>query len=267
MDGPAAAIIRQFGEVEADQRYTRLVGSFTGDAVYYDPFVGAQRGIAAITEFLGHMERVVPKLGVRFDEWEVAGDTTCGWARWTMYLPGPSGDDVAIPGQSIYRLRDGKVCFAADHLDPVAYRRARPEGTAPDHATVMGLSAGMGGQGGPALDLVHRFWALQEHRRYGELASLFADDAVFTDLVYGRFEGAEAIGAYLARMQQEMPSLGVWFEHVDAAGDENVAWSQWWCHFPNGKVPGWTLHTVRDGRFTLDADYFDTAVARAVQAG
>jgi hypothetical protein len=65
-------------------------------------------------------------------------------------------------------------------------------------------------------------------------------------------------------METEMPQQGVRFELVDAAGDEQVAWSQWWCHFPTGSIPGWTLHTVRDGLITLDADYFDVVAARAL---
>jgi hypothetical protein len=59
--------------------------------------------------------------------------------------------------------------------------------------------------------------------------------------------------------------MGVSFELVDAAGDDTVGWSQWNCRFPNGVVPCWTLHTFRDWAFTLDADYFDTNVARSLQ--
>ena len=117
---------------------------------------------------------------------------------------------------------------------------------------------------GPAADLVARFWELQTTARYGELAALFADDATFTDQVYGVFEGREAVGAYLARMETEMPASGARFTLDDFAGDRNVAWSQWTCHVPNGSFPGWTLHTVRDGLFTLDSDYFDVARARAL---
>ena len=47
----------------------------------------------------------------------------------------------------------------------------------------------------------------------------------------------------------------------DCAGDETVGWSQWTCHLPSGSFPGWTLHKVRDGKFTLDSDYFDVAQA------
>jgi hypothetical protein len=63
-------------------------------------------------------------------------------------------------------------------------------------------------------------------------------------------------------MERVMNEGNITFELVDGAGDETVAWSQWRCHVPGGSFPGWTLHTVRDGRFTLDADYFDVLAAR-----
>jgi steroid Delta-isomerase len=113
MPGPAVDVLRRFGAVEDDQRYTRLVELFTDDAVYYDPFLGAQRGREAIAGFMAHMEDVVPASGIRFLDWEVEADTVCGWSRWTMAGPGPDGAEVPVPGQSIYRLRDGLVCFAA----------------------------------------------------------------------------------------------------------------------------------------------------------
>lgn len=257
-------MIAQFGAIEDGQRYGRLAELFTDDAVYYDPLAGPQRGTVAIAEFMARMERVVPAAGITFRDWEVQGDTNCGWARWMMTAPGPDGTEVTVPGQSLYRLREGRVCFAADYLDPVAYGRLRPGASSPDAAGAAGLSAGSGGPSGPALEVVRRFWSLQDSGDYARLAPLFADDAVFTDLIYGDFHGGESIAAYLEQMKSEMPARGIRFELVDAAGDETVAWSQWWCHFPTGRVPGWTLHTVRDGKLTLDADYFDTAAARSL---
>jgi ketosteroid isomerase-like protein len=269
MPGPAVDVIARFGAVEDDQRYTRLVELFTDDAVYYDPFFGPQVGKEAIAGFMGHMEQVVPASGARFDGWETEADTVCGWARWTMVTRAADGSEVPIPGQSLYRLRDGKVCFAADYLDPTAYARLRPgSDRRPDLAGAAGLSRAMAPEVSagvlPALDLVRHFWHLQDTGDYGRLAPLFADDAVFTDLIYGRMEGGQAIADYLQLMQREMPGRGITFELVDCAGDTSVAWSQWWCHFPNGSVPGWTLHTVRDGVFTLDADYFDTGLAASL---
>jgi ketosteroid isomerase-like protein len=268
MAGPARDVIERFGAVEQDQRYTRLADQFTADAVYWDPFLGAQVGRPAVEAFLAHMERLVPKTGTRFESWESQGDETCGWSRWVMTMPGADGQRVPLPGQSLYRLRGGKVRFAADYLDTRAWRRFRPDRQPPDVAGAQGLGAPLGAAGDEpeptALALVRRFWEIQdEGARYTGLVPLFAEDAVFEDLVYGRFEGLDAIRGYLGQMEQEMPDGGITFHLVDAAGDEEVAWSQWTCRFPGGAVPGWTLHLVRDGRFTLDADYFDRVAAAA----
>jgi steroid Delta-isomerase len=265
MPGPAVEIIRNFGAVEDDQRYTRLLDLFADDAIYYDPFAGAQRGKQAIHGFMQHMEKVVPKAGVRFLNWELEADTTCGWAKWVMSAPNADGLEVPVPGQSLYRLRDGKVTFVADYVEPLAYRKLRPQGPSPDPAPAHGMSMDLGGPPGVGLDTVKRFWALQDSGDYALLGPLFTEDAVFTDLVYGDFHGGAAIAAYMEKMKSEMPANGITFELVDAAGDDTVAWTQWWCHFPAGRIAGWTLHTVRDGLLTLDSDYFDTLAARKMQ--
>jgi steroid Delta-isomerase len=266
MPGPAVDIIKQFGAVEDDQRYSRLAALFADDGVYVDPFFGPQRGRAAVTEFLSTMERVVPASGVRFESWEVEADTTCAWARWVMSAPAPERSDrsrIDMPGQSLYRLRDGQVVFAADYLDPVAHRTWRPEGPPPDFTLASGESARFAQSNpGPARALLGRFWELQDTGAYAALAELFTDDAVFSDVVYGTFSGGSAVREYLERMEREMSAGNTSFTLVDAAGDETVGWSQWTCHVPGGSFAGWTLHTLRDGKFTLDADYFDVLAAR-----
>ncbi len=271
MPGPAVETLLRFGSVEDDgQKYTSLLELFTDDAVYYDPMLGAQHGRAAITSFMEHMEKVVPLANVKFRNWTVEADESCGWATWDMIASAPGSDEIVMPGQSLYRLRDGKVCFVADYLDPISYARLRPDGPVPNAAGGHGLAvpyapslATIGAR--PAEALLRRFWQLQDTGDYGLLAPLFAADAVFMDPIFGRMEGGKAITDFMAKMKTEMPARGVTFELVDAAGDANVAWSQWWCHFANGSVPGWTLHTVRDGRFTFDADYLDVAASKALR--
>jgi steroid Delta-isomerase len=264
MPGPAVDIIKRFGAVEDDQRYTRLVELFADDAVYYDPFFGPQRGKEAIHGFMTEMEKFVPASGAYFDEWEVHADTDTGWARWTMWANGADGTKLPVKGQSIYRLRDGQVTFVTDYLDSRDYAALRPGGKTPDLAGAAGLSASDSASGGVALDVIRKFWELQNSGRYGELAALFAPDSVFTDVVYGEFHGIEAVSGYLNRMESQMAARSIRFELVDCAGDDSVAWSQWTCHMPNGSIPGWTLHTVRDGLITLDSDYFDVVAAVAL---
>ena len=262
MPGPAVEILQQFGNVEDDQRYTRLVELFADDGVYYDPFAGAQRGKAAIQTFMEHMEKVVPKSGATFASWHTEADTNCGWAKWDRVVPNADGEPFPVPGQSLYRLRDGKVTFVADYLDCKAYRKLRgPDGNVPDHAASMGLSSADDHPTGPAYDLLARFWQIQSDAQYSKLADLFTDDAVFIDPLHGQMDGKSAIAAFFTRMETEMPELGATFELVDMAGDESVGWSQWNCRFTNGVVPGWTLHTFRDGKISLDHDVFDTNVA------
>ncbi len=255
-------VIQMFGSVEDDQKYGRLLEFMTEDVVYCDPFAGPQRGRGAVSAFMAEMERVIPKMGVYFADWETVADASVGWSRWTMVVP-VNGVDNAIPGQSVYRLRDGKVCYAADYVDSAAYRKLRPD-VAPDLLSASREAKGTSAAGS-ADELVCTFWDMQTNARYADLASLFADDSVFTDQVFGRFEGIEAVRQYLTRMETEMPESGARFTLDDHAGDETVAWSQWTCHMANGSFPGWTLHTVRDGKFTLDADYFDVVAARKLQ--
>ena len=272
MPGPAVETLRRFGSVEDDgQKYTSLLELFTDDAVYYDPLLGAQHGTAAILSFMEHMETVVPLANVRFENWTVEADETCGWATWDMIAtpPGSADEPIVMPGQSLYRLRDGKVCFVADYLDPVPYSRLRPGGPAPDPAPGHGLARSyapsidrIGNR--PAEALIREFWRLQDGGDYSLLAPLFADDAVFVDPIYGRIVGGAAISEFMTLMKTEMPKKGVTFELVDAAGDTNVGWSQWWCHFSTGSIPGWTLHTFANGQFTYDADFMDSPAARQI---
>jgi steroid Delta-isomerase len=268
MAGPAFDVIKQFGAVEDDQRYTRLVELFTDDAIYYDPFFGPQRGKPAIADFMAEMERVVPASGARFDAWEIEADTNVAWARWTMWARGSDGADLPVRGQSLYRLRDGMVSFAADYVDSRDYAALRPGGKRPVVEGAAGLSCAADrivAPGGPAEALVRQFWSIQNSGRYSQLGALFAPDGVFTDIAYGHFDGHAAVQGYLNRMERDMADRSITFELVDCAGDEHVAWSQWNCHVAGGVLAGWTLHTLRDGLLTLDADYFDVLEAKRLQ--
>jgi len=202
----ASDIITMFGSVEDDQKYTRLVELFTDDAVYYDPFAGPQVGRSAIHEFMSEMERVIPAMGVYFSNWQTMADSHTGWSRWEMVVP--MGDTKhPIPGQSLYRLRDGKVCFVADYVDPVAYGRIRPD-RRPNAAAAAGVPKGTD-QRGSADGLVRTFWR----------------DRVTN---WSPIDGGSVL-------------LG------DIAVEDSVAWAQWSCVVEGRQVTGWTLHTISNG--------------------
>jgi ketosteroid isomerase-like protein len=266
MPGPAVDILQQFGNVEDDQRYTRLVDLFADDAVYYDPFFGAQRGKAAIRTFMEHMEEVVPGSGATFSHWHTEADTDCGWATWEMVAPNAEGEPIAVPGQSLYRLSDGKVTFVADYLDCDAYRALRgPDAKVPDHAGSMGLGATDEADDGSGADVLRQIWQIQHVGNYSALADLFADDGVFISPIDGETRGREAITTVFTRLETDMAAAGARFELVDLAGDTNVGWSQWWCRFENGVVPGWTLHRFSDRKISYDHAFFDSNVAASLR--
>ncbi|MEY3566940.1 MAG: hypothetical protein RLZ19_954 [Actinomycetota bacterium] len=207
----ASEIITMFGSVEDDQKYTRLVELFTDDAVYYDPFAGPQVGRAAIHEFMSEMERVIPAMGVYFSNWETRADSHTGWSRWEMVVP--VGDTKhPIPGQSLYRLRDGKVCFVADYVDPVAYGRIRPD-RRPNAAAAAAVPKGTDRRGS-ADQAVRNFWRDRE-MSWSPLPG-----------------GSVRVG--------------------DIATEDSVAWAQWSCNVDGRHVTGWTLHTIGDRVVSCD---------------
>jgi len=195
-------LLASFGGVEADQRYTALVDNFADDATYYDPFFGPQVGKAAIDEFMAHMEKVVPASGARFDNWRVGADTNCGYAEWMMVATNGEGIEVPVPGESLYRVRDGLVLGAVDYVDPIAYAKLRG-----DSARTPDYMAGTG--------------ALTAQRTpYGPVADELTNH-VATMSRAGRWPG-----------QAEL---------VDCAGEDTVGWAQWIFHGEHGDFAGWSL--------------------------
>ena len=80
---------------------------------------------------------------------------------------------------------------------------------------------------GDAHDTIREFWRIQDEGDYSALSDLFAEDAVLVDPVFGRFEGREAIAAFMTKMNTEMKKVGAAFRLVELAGDDETAWAQW----------------------------------------
>lgn len=265
MAGPALTTLQNFRTVEKNQNYQDLADVFAVDAVYYDPIAGVQRGRDEIRSFLGRMAQVIPDSGTRFDNWHIEADTHVGWADWDLVAPGVDGVEVAVPGQSLYRLRDGEITFAADYLDTRAYRRLRGgSGRMPDHVPSIGLSASPDHPRGSAHEVISTYWSMTDAGRGAELGGLFADDAQFVNPLRGTFTGHAEIDRFMRQMAVELPEMQTWVTLADIAADATVAWSQWWFHFPAGKAPCWTLFTIRDGEITFGRDVFDLAEVKRI---
>lgn len=191
-----------FGGVEDDQKYSRLVDLFADDAVYYDPFFGPQIGKPAITDFMAHMEKVVPASGARFENWQVTAGTNCGFAQWQMVARRADGEEVWVPGESLYRLRDGHVLGVVDYVDPVAYTRLRGDSArTPDFVAGGGtLPHANEPAGAGAQKLASHVESLQRAGRWSGTATL-----------------------------------------TDHAGEDSIGWAQWTFHGEHGDFAGWSL--------------------------
>jgi ketosteroid isomerase-like protein len=254
------ALIDQFWTIEQSRRYSELAAFVSPDVVFFDPMYGRFDGRPAVEALLVKIEASMKDSPTRFELHDTAADDVCGWARWTMHLNG----EHPIPGQSLYRFENGLIRFYADYVHTRAFEKAVGKEGRANVERASGGGIGIGDANGPGGDLVAHFWNLQNARAYEPLAALFTHDAVFEDVIYGRFDGHQAIVEYMQEMDREMPEGGITFELVDYAAGTTAAWSQWTCEMPGGSLAGWTVHRIRGDQFTLDADYFDTAKQRHI---
>ncbi len=109
---------------------------------------------------------------------------------------------------------------------------------------------------GQAKAVIEKFWEIQNGHDYTKLVPLFADDAVFEDPAIGRVEGKEAITALLHRLTKELADKKMYFEVLEIAGDDSVAWSRWLWKRPDGDLEGVGLYRVRDGQLTSYRDFY-----------
>ena len=108
-----------------------------------------------------------------------------------------------------------------------------------------------------AKEVIITFWKIQDEGDYTRVVKLFAEDAVLVDPFFGIFEGKEAIGKFMKKMNKEMTSRGTSFivREIDGGGD--VAWAQWTAKTPNGDLEGCGLYRVKNGLMTYYKDYMN----------
>ena len=110
---------------------------------------------------------------------------------------------------------------------------------------------------GDAYDTIQKFWRIQDEGDYTATVALFAEDAVFDDPIYGRFEGREAIGAFMKKMNEVTKARGVSFRLVELSGDDETAWAQWVAETPEGERLGVGVYRVERGQLTYYRDYMN----------
>ena len=110
-----------------------------------------------------------------------------------------------------------------------------------------------------AHDVIREFWRLQDSHDYTQTVALFADDAEFHDPVYGSMQGKEAIGAFMAKMNEIMHANNITFDLLELEGEDESAWARWVAHTPAGDKHGCGLYKVANGKLTYYRDYMNGA--------
>jgi ketosteroid isomerase-like protein len=113
MAGEAQQVIERFWKVQDSGDYTRLVDLFAEDALVEDPIWGRYEGREAIRRFMTTMVKEMGARKIHFTVDEIQGDDSIAWARWTLHSP-----DGTRGGCGIYRVKDGKLVYYRDYMDP-----------------------------------------------------------------------------------------------------------------------------------------------------
>ena len=112
---------------------------------------------------------------------------------------------------------------------------------------------------GDAYDTIEKFWATQDGGDYEATVALFADDAVLEDPLYGTFTGREAIGGFMATMNEAVAKTEGSFRLLELAGGEDSAWAKWEWTSTKGVRTGVGIYRVASNQITYYRDDLDEA--------
>ncbi|MGI9030455.1 MAG: nuclear transport factor 2 family protein [Ilumatobacteraceae bacterium] len=113
MAGDAEDTIRRFWDVQDSGDYSRLVELFADDAVLVDPVYGTFNGAEAIAGFMAKMTEEMAARDISFRLVELAGDDETAWAQWEAVMPAGNRSGVGV-----YRVRDGRLTYYRDYMNP-----------------------------------------------------------------------------------------------------------------------------------------------------
>lgn len=115
MAGDAYDTLQTFWRTQDAGDYAALAELFSDEAELVDPIFGTFRGGAAIAGFFERMNTEMAKVGASFRLVELAGDDHTAWAQWEATTnAGPR------TGVGVYRVRDGRITYYRDYMEPRA---------------------------------------------------------------------------------------------------------------------------------------------------
>ncbi|MDE0364192.1 MAG: nuclear transport factor 2 family protein [Gammaproteobacteria bacterium] len=107
------------------------------------------------------------------------------------------------------------------------------------------------------------FWDLVESNRFGETRELFADDIVFIDPIWGRYEGREAAGRFMQFFDGVVDGCCTLDRLV---ADERTGWGMWTQQGPDGPESWVGVYEVKGGKIVYYRDFHERVYSPEEQA-
>ena len=111
--------------------------------------------------------------------------------------------------------------------------------------------------------VMEAFWKNTDANRFGANGALLADDIVFIDPIWGRYEGKEAATRFLAQFEGAGDGCCTLDRLVT---DGNVGWAFWTLHAPNDEQPWVGVYQVKDGKIVFYQDIHQRVYSAEEQA-
>ncbi len=109
-----------------------------------------------------------------------------------------------------------------------------------------------------AQTVIEEFWSIQDSGAYTKLGSLFSEDALFVDPLYGEFRGREAISKFMGKMEEVMGDRNIYFKVNEIQGENSVAWARWTMYLDDQPSrSGVGIYKVENGLISYYRDYLD----------
>ena len=282
----AWATFQRLGAGEHD--WAGWAALFTDDALYEEHFLGTFRGRAAIERWITATMAEYPAMSLWID-WAVIEGNRVAFYIWNN-LPDPAGGDTryGFPNTTIIEYAgDGKWSWEADFYDPADAERvwkawfdAGGRLDTPQDRGLRGIDGWAPEPPEPAFaraEIEREFEAYRERGRiavatgdWDQWADQFTDDATYLEHHFGRFEGQEAIRAWITGVMKPFPEMEfpVAWHAVDgnrvvslipnvlpdpAGGDAYYAFDVFTI-----------LHYAGDGKWSYEEDVYNPREAEAV---
>ena len=110
--------------------------------------------------------------------------------------------------------------------------------------------------------VMEEFWKNTNANRFDANGALLADDIVFIDPIWGRYEGKEAATKFLAQFDGAGDGCCTLDRLVT---DGNVGWAFWTLHAPGDEQPWVGVYQVKDGKIVFYQDIHQRVYPAAEQ--